>query len=125
MNNYLWLLFIEIIFIGNSFLQKINSGNYYANGLKLNNTYLLFIHIISSCIMWMCGHLQFWILPKKNINHRIIGYVYTINALTSGLTAILLAFNSKKIYGFLVTYSLSLGGFNLFHSQNLNKYFLN
>ena len=65
MNNYLWLLLIEIIFIGNSLYQKISKGYYHANGVKLNNSYLLILHIITSSIMWVCGHLQFWILIKK------------------------------------------------------------
>ncbi|VVU95629.1 hypothetical protein CPAV1605_1381 [seawater metagenome] len=115
MNNYFLLLVVELIFVGLSLSQKISTGFFYANGLKLSNSNMLLYHVISSSFMWICGHLQFWILTDKNIFHRIIGYIYSINALISGITSILLAFNSKHIYGFLITYSLCLGGFNMLY----------
>ncbi|HMI02686.1 MAG TPA: DUF2306 domain-containing protein [Pedobacter sp.] len=81
-----------------------------AMGKYFDYRYVLILHITAGGGALILGPPQFWAVFRKNRPkiHRIIGYLYCLAVLTSGTTAVVLAFTTAYKVNWAYAFSLQV-----------------
>ena len=115
-SQYDWSLFYifgDIAWLSWSYQKRFENdpAQWSANGIAIINSYSIFMHILTSFIMWIIGFYQFRISIKASKLHKYCGWMYLFCAIISSMTGIILSIHHK--FNMLSQYILITGSIHI------------